>query len=187
MTLIEEKREIPNYPLYVITKSGIPYSKQSGLWKKLKPCMIGGRYLGFVVRNNKKPKTMHLHRALALAWIPNPENKQQVNHIDCNKMNNDINNLEWVTASENTRHAWENKRMDKKNPVRLAALAISARNPKPSLRVLSSEEVAYIRKNYKRRSRVNGAPALAKRFNVAHTTIFKAIKNENFKTKDKNG
>lgn len=57
-------------------------------------------YIRIVICN----KTYILHRLIALVFIDNPENKSQVNHIDGNKINNAVNNLEWVTCQENQIH-----------------------------------------------------------------------------------
>lgn len=56
-------------------------------------------------------KTMAVHRLVATAFHPNPDNKPQVNHKDLNQLNNDYRNLEWATAKENTNHAQLNGRM----------------------------------------------------------------------------
>lgn len=59
------------------------------------------------VRINGKKKMISLHRQLAIHFIPNPENKPQINHKDGNTRNNNISNLEWATQSENTKHAYD--------------------------------------------------------------------------------
>ena len=58
-------------------------------------------------KDNEKRKSFKVHRLVAQAFIPNPNNKPEVNHIDGNKINNNIDNLEWVTSSENSIHAYE--------------------------------------------------------------------------------
>lgn len=65
------------------------------------------------VGENKR-KTAFVHRLMALAFIPNPESKNEVNHKDGNKLNNDISNLEWCTHGENSKHAWDTGLKNKK-------------------------------------------------------------------------
>ena len=62
-------------------------------------------YSHVTIQINGKPKRFRVHRLVAEAFIPNPDGKPYVNHIDGNRQNNSITNLEWVTPAENTRHA----------------------------------------------------------------------------------
>ena len=65
-------------------------------------------YIGiqlYITKN--KVKNYQLHRLIADAFIPNPDNKLYVNHIDSNRENNSLENLEWVTFEENVKHGYE--------------------------------------------------------------------------------
>lgn len=66
-----------------------------------------GKYRSVSAMKNGKQKRFYVHRLMAQAFIPNPENKPQINHIDGDPSNNNIENLEWVTAKENILHAYE--------------------------------------------------------------------------------
>ena len=72
--------------------------------KYLTPFENGG-YDRVTLVVNSKHKNLLVHRLVAEAFIPNPEQKEAVNHIDGNKKNNTVDNLEWVTKQENTIHA----------------------------------------------------------------------------------
>lgn len=76
--------------------------------KLMKPQKIGN-YVGVYLYKGDERSTKLIHRLVAQAFIPNPENKEEVNHIDGNPLNNKVSNLEWVTSSENTQHALLNK------------------------------------------------------------------------------
>lgn len=65
-------------------------------------------YLSVALCLDNKVKLVKIHRLVAEAFLPNPENKPQVNHKDGNKSNNHVDNLEWVTASENIKHSFAN-------------------------------------------------------------------------------
>lgn len=78
--------------------------RSSKTLKKLKPLINKGYKVVGIIENNQR-KTRTIHRLVAKAFIPNPQNKREVNHIDGNKNNNCIDNLEWVTPKENMAHS----------------------------------------------------------------------------------
>ena len=67
-----------------------------------------GDYLSVVLTTKKKVRYVRLHVLVAEAFLSKPLNKREINHKDCNKQNNNVNNLEWVTKKENYWHAREN-------------------------------------------------------------------------------
>ena len=102
---LEEFVEIKCNPLYKINKKGDVYSIKS---KKVLSIYINGGYPSVDLYPGKVTKK-NIHRLLAETFIPNPENKAHVNHIDGNKLNNSLDNLEWNTPKENTQHSFKNK------------------------------------------------------------------------------
>lgn len=105
-------------------------------------------------QNGKRTKPVRVHRLVALHHIPNPHNKYAVNHIDGHKTNNNASNLEWVTKSENEKHAHSIGLKDGKGE-------------KHSQSKLTNKDVIYIRtQKGKQTSR-----CLANKYNVGYSAI----------------
>lgn len=106
---------IENFTNYTITDTGIVTNTKTG---HVKSQWLGRNgYLHVDVQQNGVKKKLSVHRLLAMNFIPNPENKEQVNHIDGNKQNNKLENLEWNTRSENTIHAYKNELIKPKRKI----------------------------------------------------------------------
>lgn len=86
---------------YEVSSLGNVRNKKTG--RILKPVVKGG-YLGVGLSNIIEKKNFRVHQLVCKAFIPNIQNKPQINHKDKNKANNNVNNLEWVTAKENNEH-----------------------------------------------------------------------------------
>lgn len=100
----EQWRNVPGYEgHYAVSDMGRVFSLVTDKFLK-QPLKRGYFSVAFVRKG--KAKYFRTHRIVAIAFIPNPENKPQVNHIDGNKLNNTVSNLEWVTPTENTVDAY---------------------------------------------------------------------------------
>lgn len=96
------RKEIEGFPGYFIEDNGSVWSEYSN--KFLKPLHDTNGYLMVNLHKDGKQWSKRIHRLVAEAFINNPNNYDQVNHIDENKENNNINNLEWVTQQENNKY-----------------------------------------------------------------------------------
>lgn len=73
----------------------------------MQPSVDKNGYIRFdLIGDNGKRKGMYVHQIVALTYLPNPNNKPYVNHLDHNKANNSVENLQWCTHLENIRHDW---------------------------------------------------------------------------------
>ena len=94
--------------LYSVTQDGQVWAYQNRLHKGkfLKPSLKKG-YPFVCLCKDSKIVQKTVHRLVAEAYLPNPDNLPQVNHKDSNKENNNLSNLEWCTASQNKKHSWD--------------------------------------------------------------------------------
>jgi hypothetical protein len=132
--------------------------------KILKPSKLQTGYLVLSTKiGGREGKCLaeRIHRLVAIAFIPNTENKPEVNHKNGDKENNTVYNLEWSTPSENSLHSvhvLDNKpQKGFKNP----------------LAKLTEEQASYVRLKYKPKHKLFGARALARELGVHHSTILK--------------
>lgn len=114
-----EWRKIHDYENYEVSESGDIRNSKTG--RILKQGTHRQGYSLVWLSNAGKRHGKSVHRLVAEAFIPNPDNKPQINHRDGNKSNNKINNLEWNTGSENTIHAYRKLSFEgrPKSPVRI--------------------------------------------------------------------
>lgn len=135
---------------YIITKNGDIINKKRG--NKLKPQLNGKGYYRVWIGK----KLYFVHRLVAEKYVPNPDNKPQVNHKDGNKLNNDYKNLEWVDNIDNRIHALKNN--------------LHRTGEQCSYSKLTEEDVLFIRGN-----KELNISQLSKKFGVSRSTISDVI------------
>ena len=122
--MLEIWRDIKNYEgIYEVSNLGrIKSISRNGTIKEnriLKPNKVMG-YSQVGLQKYGTRKYKKIHRLVAEAFIPNPENKKEVNHKDGNKANNCVDNLEWVTTSENQLHSYYKLKNNIKSVIQLS-------------------------------------------------------------------
>ncbi len=126
-------------------------------------------YLKVRLMYKGKDITCRVHRLVAEAFIPNPKKLETVNHIDGNKENNVVNNLEWCDRTYQMEHAYKLK-------LKTSRLGSDNANAK-----LTDEDIKYIKSVYKKYSREFNTVSLAEKFNVTNRVIGLIVNNKTYK------
>lgn len=133
--------------------------------KILKPAKDSVGYLSVRLCKDGKPKTFRIHNLVAQAFLINENNYKVINHIDGDKLNNRVDNLEWCTYKWNSIHAVKN------NLTKSGEQSPSAK--------LKDCQIIFIKKHYKFRDKTFNSCKLAKMFGVSRPTISMIINNSN--------
>lgn len=140
---------------YIMNIYGDVINITNGKCVFVKKSLNGSGYYRVHLKINNKHKDFVIHRLIAINFIPNPNNKPEINHKNGIKSDNSIDNLEWVNRSENVLHAFRNK------------LKISAKGERHGRSKLTEEDVFNIRKIGNSLS----AYKVGKMFSVGHRAI----------------
>lgn len=100
--MMADFRDVVGFPSYRVSRDGVIVNSAGH------PLATYTTKRGYVTTTLGYGNSVKVHRVVAMAWIPNPNEYPQVNHIDGNKSNNAASNLEWATDSQNIAHAFAN-------------------------------------------------------------------------------
>lgn len=162
--MIEEWKDVEGYTdIIMISNLGNLYSKRSKKLLKLNHRKDG--YISYATKiggRKGNAKCFRIHRLVATHFIDNPLSKREVNHIDGDKSNNKVSNLEWATAKENTKHYLEELNGIEKLSTRRQSQA-----------TLTDENVKFAREQY---NKGLSQRAIAKILNVSRDSVGRAIR-----------
>lgn len=100
-------KPIKDYPHLLISRTGKVWTTTYN--RELHPHLTNRGYLRVNLSKDKAVKRVHVHRLVAEAFIPNPGNLPAVDHIDGNKLNNNVENLQWISHSDNCKKAFSHR------------------------------------------------------------------------------
>lgn len=147
---------------YTISNLGVVRSKLTNIVMKPNITKFGYARVNLRKEKSREYKSYFIHRLVASHFLSNPTNLPEVNHKDCNRLNNSIDNLEWVSKEDNIRHSFKYGSASHKG----------LRNPNSKLNL---EDIDAIRALRKTRRFYN--TQIAKMFRVSSTTIDLIVKN----------
>ena len=153
-------RDVSNYEgLYQVSNFGRVKSFQLKKPRIIKLSLDSGGYIKVILSKDGATKNHNVHILVAKAFVANPNNKPQINHLNGNKWDNRSDNLEWVTDSENKYHSYR------------TGLRKEPRGEKHRQAKLTNAEAEYCRQVYKFRDKEFSMTALAKKFGVCRQAI----------------
>lgn len=155
-------KPIPQYLRYMASNMGRLISlnyKNSGVNKIITPCITGGYYQTMIKSDSGKYHTRKVHYLVALAFMGVRKENTEVNHIDGNKLNNKLDNLEYITHSENVKHSYD---------IGLSKAMTGSKNGNSKL---TDDQVRYIRECKKNKGRFWGREQIAKELNISSAHV----------------
>lgn len=165
--MIEQWKYIDGFNGFYQISSNGKVKSATGLIRRASYTHDGYLKIRLVASGNER--TARIHRLVAEAFIPNPLNKETVNHKDGNKTNNNVLNLEWADRHEQLIHAY-------KHHLKKPMGGTTNANAK-----LGNEQVLAIRKKYIRNSKEHGTVALGRKYGVSNCVIGLVIAGKSYK------
>lgn len=158
----EEFKDIIGFEDYQISDKGNVYNKNSGIIQAKRYAGRNKEYVQVCLWKNSKHYYKYIHRLVAIHFIENEHNYDQINHIDGNKKNNNYENLEWCTAKHNMNHAFIN--------------GLQPSGEKRSTAMFTKEQILNIYKDSKNKS----GSEIAREYKTSPNNINRILRGERY-------